>query len=228
MAKKEERKVTYKKEPEKKPRFSGVAVPKQDEETGSKKMLSDITTYQTVEVQKTLPGEPVNVVCSKCKMRVGYVIPKECSVPLRGSMIHPHRGCESWSLPSPHFGPLDFICPHAYGEEGDNHLFINIIESRHEEADTFIEESGKEFKVVEIPDQRLCLCGCGEVIIVPDKEYAGLECWKNHMMELHDEVEEQPNECLCGCGEVVLEGKKYFDGINCYNRLRKQQAMDRG
>jgi len=219
------RKITYKETTEK-PRFAGVAVPKKEELSGADQLLKDIAEFQRVEVAKTLPSEPVNIVCSKCRMKVGYIIPKECKVPLRGSMIHPHRGCENWPLPSPNFGPLNFICPHAFGEENDNHLFINIIESKDEEADTFIEESGNEFRVVEIPDKRLCMCGCGEVITIPDKEYAGMECWKRHMMEIHGEnpTEAQANECLCGCGNVVLEGKKYFDGINCYNRLRKQEA----
>jgi hypothetical protein len=78
-----------------------------------------------------MSNEKVDIICSFCRERVGFVIPSECDLPLRGSMVHPHVGCESWPLPLPMHGPLEFVCPHAVE---DQHLFIDIVEGRHEES----------------------------------------------------------------------------------------------
>jgi hypothetical protein len=70
-------------------------------------MLKDIENFH--QKKETESTEKVDIICTICRGRVGYVIPAECELPLDGSMIHPHLGCESWDLPGPHAGVLDPI-----------------------------------------------------------------------------------------------------------------------
>lgn len=219
--------VQYKKTPEKKRYFADIAVPAREEVSGADKMLLDIENFQQEEVKKTLPGTPVNIICVSCRGRVGYIVPNECRLPLRGDMINRHRGCEHWQMPLAMHGPIDFICPHAADPEfGDQHLFINIIEGKHDEADTLLCEDCTPYSVVEVPEIQFCLCGCGEKVRGGDKEYTGLECWKRHMMQLHGEEftvedEQPPNKiCSCGCGGTVKGKNKFADALNCYRRVQ--------
>jgi len=233
--KKEKHQVQYKKVPDKKKHYAGIAVPEKESLSGPLQMLKDVENFLQEEIEKTLPSTPVNIMCSMCRSRVGYIIPNECRLPLRGSMIHHHRGCEGWPLPLENHGPLDFICPHSVGD--DQHLFIDIIEGHHDSSDTFLGEDNRPYNVVEILETRLCLCGCGVKVRGDDKEYTGLECWKRHMMEIHGEdfttEEEQPQGrvCPCGCGGEVRGTNKFADSLNCYRRIQaeaKQAEIEDG
>lgn len=237
----EKREIQYRKKKEK-PKYADVAVP------GRKFVPGDRSAwYDLLESFKEESDQPsladiqtgdINIICANCKNRVGYITPRECDVPLRGSMIHRHPGTENWVLPLPNMGPLDFVCPHAVDEGGDWHLFIKVEEGKHEEADTFFTEEHKEFKIVDIVDFHLCLCGCETKIWTEGKEYAGLECWKRHMMELHGEELDEPEQktegrtCPCGCGGEVKKNNKYADRLNCYRReqalIGKQAEIENG
>ncbi len=224
----EKRKVTFKKKPEGPKHFGGIATPERPKLSGSAKMVDDIENFQQEEVEKTLPSTPVNIICVTCRGRVGYIVPSECTMPLRGSMIHPHKGCESWPLPLPAHGPLDFICPHAQSEGYDQHLFINVTEGQHERAESFMDEGHQPYNIVEVLETRFCLCGCGRKVRGENKEYTGLDCWKRHMMEIHGEeltvAEEQPpgGMCPCGCGGEVKGTNKFADSLNCYRRVQAE------
>ena len=227
---KEKHEIQYKKDKKKKPKYADISVPGTKFVPGDRSAWYEmLESFKEESKQPTLADvqhEDVNIICHLCKNRIGYISPRECDVPLRGDMIHHHPGCENWPLPRPGQGPLDFVCPHAI--ETDMHLFIPVEEGKHEEADTFITEDHKEFKIVDIVTFHLCLCGCGEKIWTEDKEYAGLECWKRHMMELHGESLDEPEQktegrtCPCGCGGEVKKTNKYADRLNCY---RREQAL---
>lgn len=133
--------------------------------------------------------EKVDIICSHCKCRVGYIIPSECEVPLAGSMIHPHRGCEHWDLPGPHAGVLDFVCPHAADPEfGDLHLFIDIIEGRHEEANVFLDGNHKPYRIGKVSGK--CPCGCGGNVREGNKYADNLVCYRRHVAKLKAEIED--------------------------------------
>ena len=220
--------VQYKKK-EEKPKFAGITTPKKfvpGDRSAWYEMLEGFKRESEVPTLADIPDGDLNIVCATCRNKVGYITPRECKLPLRGNMIKPHRGCEHWPLPMPMASPLEFICPHAY--DGDLHLFVNVVEGKHEEARTFILEDGRQYNVINPEEVRECLCGCGARVVGEKKEYAGLECWKRHMMELHGETLDEPEEategrvCPCGCGGEVKKNNKYADRLNCY---RREQAL---
>ena len=214
----------------KKQHYAGISVPDSGFVPGDRSawnaMVERFKAESAVPTEADLQRDDVDIICTKCRNRVGFIKPLECRLPLRGSMIHRHLGCEAWHMPLPSHGPLDFICPHAW--DGDMHLFIDVIEGQHEKASSFLTEDGTTFDVLDIVEPSYCLCGCGRKILVEGKEYSGLECWKKHMMEIHGETYDEPEEktvgriCPCGCGGEVKENNKYADRLNCY---RREQAL---
>lgn len=148
-------------------------------------MLKEIEKFNEKQVEES--PEEVDIVCTHCKERVGYVIPAECELPLTGDMIHPHRGCEHWDLPGPWASSLDFICPHASHPEGDQHLFIDIVEGRHEEADTFIDGNHQPYLVAVSPGK--CPCGCAGVVKEGNKYADNLACYRRSLAQLKSEID---------------------------------------
>jgi len=149
-------------------------------------MLKEIEAFN--EKQVTESPDRVDIVCTICRGRIGYIIPVECKVPLRGSMVHPHFGCENWQLPLAMHGPLDFICPHAADPEGDQHLFIDIIEGHHEEADTFLSDEHKPYRIEAVSGK--CPCGCGGDVRVGNTYTDNLRCYRRAMARLKAEIQD--------------------------------------
>jgi hypothetical protein len=150
-------------------------------------MLKEIEAFN--EEQMTESPDRVDIVCTTCKGKVGYIIPAECEVPLVGTMIHPHLGCENWDLPGPHAGALDFICPHAATPpDGDQHLFIDIIEGHHEETDTFLTDEHKPYRIQGVSGK--CPCGCGGDVRGDNKYTDNLRCYRRAMARLKAEIED--------------------------------------
>jgi len=150
-------------------------------------MLRDIEDYN--RSKETESPDRVDIVCTICRGRVGYVIPQECEVPLRGNMVHHHLGCEHWQMPLAMHGPLDFICPHASHPEGDQHLFIDIVEGSHEEANTFLDSNHQPYRVADVlPGE--CPCGCGGKVREGNKYTDNLKCYRRHVAQLKAEIED--------------------------------------
>jgi hypothetical protein len=149
-------------------------------------MLKEIEEFN--EKRSKESPEKVDIVCTICKGRVGYIIPAECEIPLNGGMIHPHVGCEGWGLPGPWHGALDFICPHASHPEGDQHLFIDIVEGRHEGADTFIDSNHQPYRVGKISG--VCPCGCGGNVREGNTYAENLICYRRAVAQLKTEIED--------------------------------------
>ena len=150
-------------------------------------MLKEIIAFNESRVLQS--PEKVDIVCTICRGRVGYVVPADCELPLDGTMIHPHRGCESWDLPGPYDGVLDFICPHASDpENGDQHLFIDIVEGKHEEADTFLDGNHQPYRVAKVSGT--CPCGCGGNLREGNKYADNLVCYRRHVVQLKAEIED--------------------------------------
>jgi len=148
-------------------------------------MLKEIEVFNEKQVEES--PDKVDIICTICRLRVGYVIPAECELPLSGDMIHPHRGCEGWGLPGPHQGALDFICPHAF-PEGDQHLFIDIVEGKHEEANTFLDGNHQPYRVAKVSGK--CPCGCGYSVREGNKYADNLTCYRRHVAQLKAEIED--------------------------------------
>lgn len=119
----------------------------------------------------------IGIICTKCKGRVGYIIPAKTDLPLRGSMIHPHLGCEGWPLPKPFHTPKDFVCPHAV--DGDGHLFVNVIEGQDDLTNFFLDENHRPFQITK--SSGLCPCGCGDPVRGGNQYAHGLECYRRYM-----------------------------------------------
>lgn len=134
-------------------------------------LIQEIEVFQETEKRK-VPEKPVNIICVHCKGKVGFVLPSELKLPLRGDMIYPHTGCENWPLPMHHAGPLEFVCPHAWGEGYDQHLFINVIEGSADKSDWFLTEDHTPYRV----EYRPCKCGCGGNVEPGNKFANGLTC----------------------------------------------------
>jgi hypothetical protein len=149
-------------------------------------MLKEIEAFN--EEQAFESPDRLDIVCTICKGRVGYIVPAECKVPLLGSMVHPHRGCENWQLPLAMHGPLDFICPHAADPEGDQHLFIDIVEGHQEEADTFLSDEHKPYRIQAISGK--CPCGCGGDVREGNTYTDNLRCYRRAMARLKAEIED--------------------------------------
>jgi hypothetical protein len=150
-------------------------------------MLKEIKAFN--EKQMTESPDRVDIVCTICKGRVGYIVPADCTVPLVGSMIHPHFGCDDWQMPLPMHGALDFVCPHAADPEfGDQHLFIDIVEGHHEEADTFLSDEHKPYRIQGVSGK--CPCGCGGGIREGNTYADNLRCYRRAMARLKAEIED--------------------------------------
>jgi len=149
-------------------------------------MLSEIEAFNEIQVLES--PDKVDIICTKCKGRVGFVIPAECELPLSGIMVHPHRGCENWDLPGPWHGALEFICPHAADPEtGDLHLFIEYVEGKHEEAATFLDANHQPYRVAKPLGK--CPCGCGGNVGEGNKYAENLACYRRHVAQLKAEIE---------------------------------------
>jgi hypothetical protein len=138
-----------------------------------------------VQVWKEEAPTEYNIICVQCKERVGKFILKFSDLPLRGSMIQPHVGTESWPLPLPHEGPRDFICPHAM--DGDMHLFVNVTEGRPDDTDHFLTDRNGFHQVVK--SSGVCPCGCGGSVKGKNKYSDGLNCYKIHVAQLKKETD---------------------------------------
>ncbi len=148
-------------------------------------MLKEIEEFNEIKVLES--PDRVDIVCTKCRGKVGYVIPAECELPLSGEMIHPHQGCESWDLPGPYHGVLNFICPHASHPEGDQHLFIDIVEGKHEETNTFLDSNHQPYRVAKVSGK--CPCDCGGNVREGNKYADNLTCYRRHVAQLKAEIE---------------------------------------
>ena len=150
-------------------------------------MLKEIQEFN--EKKRTESLEKVDIICTICRGRVGYIVPVECKIPLSGDMIHPHPGCESWDLPGPYNGVLEFICPHASDpENGDQHLFIDIVEGKHEEADTFLDGDHQPYRVSRVSGK--CPCGCGGDVREGNTYADNLRCYRRSVAQLKSEIED--------------------------------------
>ena len=147
-------------------------------------MLKEIAAFN----ESRLPESPdhVDIVCCFCKGRVGYIVPSECDIPLHGGMIHPHLGCESWNLPGPYNGVLEFVCPHASDPEGDQHVFIEYVEGKHEVADTFLDGNHQPYRVGKVSGK--CPCGCGGMVRDGNRYAENLPCYRRHVAQLKAEI----------------------------------------
>ncbi len=155
-----------------------------------KKRYHLLTEIAEFHLDKTEESEiPISVICALCRNRVGYMIPKETDLPLRGNMIRPHRGCEHWPLPAPGAGPNDFVCPHAW--DGDLHLFVNTVEGEAELTDWFLTEDGSTFQVTKSRGE--CPCGCGDKVRGTNKYASGLVCYRKHIAQTKAEIEDGNN-----------------------------------
>lgn len=150
-------------------------------------MLNEIEAFNQKQMEES--PDQVDILCTICRGKVGYVIPAECEVPLRGDMIHPHQGCESWQLPLPMHGPLNFICPHAADPEtGDQHLFIDIVEGKHDEANYFLDKNCELYRIGKVSG--VCPCGCGGNVREGNKYTDNLRCYRRHVVQLKAEIED--------------------------------------
>jgi hypothetical protein len=148
-------------------------------------LVKEIEDFNHQMKQKS--EDKVNIICTKCKGRVGYIVPAECEIPLNGGMIHKHPGCENWDMPLHFETAKDFICPHAADPEtGDKHLFIEIREGHHEEADCFLTEEHKPYRIGVITGK--CPCGCGGNVRLGNKYADNLRCYRRAMARLRTEM----------------------------------------
>ena len=138
------------------------------------------------DADKTSPSE-VNIICVQCRDRVGKIVPRFTDLPLRGSMILPHVGTESWPLPMPADGPRDFVCPHAQEEGGDMHLFLNVIEANPDLSDHFLTDQNEFYQIKKSSGE--CPCGCGGRVRGSNKYSDGLNCYKIHVAQLKKETD---------------------------------------
>jgi hypothetical protein len=129
-----------------------------------------------------------NIICYICRERVGYIDVDECQIPLRGSMIHRHPGCDHWPMPLENDSALKFVCPHAIE---DHHLFVPFRESEHEEASQFMGEDHKLFRVGHFIGD--CPCGCGEPVREGNKYADNLKCYRRDVAKLKSEIESNGN-----------------------------------
>lgn len=133
-----------------------------------------------------------NIICYICRDRVGYINLDEAEIPLRGSMIHRHPGCEHWALPLDMHTPLEFICPHADPSiGGDSHLFLPIVGGKHDEACELMGEDHKMFYVGNYVGK--CPCGCGDLVREGNKYADNLKCYRRHVTQLKTEIEGDGN-----------------------------------
>ncbi len=150
-------------------------------------MLKEIKEFNENQTEES--PDKVDIICTICRGRIGYVIPALCELPLNGTMIYPHQGCESWDLPGPFAGALDFICPHASDPEtGDQHLFIDIVEGSHEKANTFLDSNHQPYRVAKISGK--CPCDCGGNVREGNKYTDSLTCYRRHVTQLKAEIED--------------------------------------
>jgi hypothetical protein len=149
-------------------------------------MLYEIEKFNEKQMEES--PDKVDIVCTICRGRVGYVIPADCDVPLSGDMIHPHPGCESWNLPGTNDGVLGFVCPHASHPEGDQHLFIDIVEGLHDAANTFLDGNHQPYRVVKISGK--CPCDCGGDVRDGNKYADNLRCYRRAVAQLKSEIED--------------------------------------
>lgn len=139
--------------------------------------------------KEAVSEEKIGIICFNCKGPVGYIIPMECDIPLNGSMIHKNRGCEHWDMPNAFEGPLDFVCPHAADPElGDKHLFIEVKEGHHEQANWFLTTENKPYRIGKFSGK--CPCGCGGNVRDGNKYADNLRCYRRAMARLKSEIED--------------------------------------
>lgn len=122
----------------------------------------------------TIPNK-MNIICHNCRDRVGYVKASELEVPMNGTMIHPHPGCESWPIPNKWDKPQDFVCPHANFDGGDKHLFIPLNNNNPEESSLLMLDNHKMFDIRSIVGN--CPCGCGRLVPDGNKYADGIRCF---------------------------------------------------
>jgi len=136
------------------------------------------------EVDDTIPAK-IDVICVQCRDRVGYVNTEELSLPLMGSMFHPHPGCEGWYMPGANETAQYFVCPHAAHEEGDQHLFLQADNNQPEESSLLMTSDHKMFDVRDIIGN--CPCGCGRMVSPGNKYADGIRCFNRvRQMEKRD------------------------------------------
>jgi len=138
------------------------------------KYWDEMNEVEEEVVDDAIPNE-MNIICFNCRDRVGFVKANELEVPMNGSMIHPHKGCESWPLPNKFDPPQEFVCPHAFDEGGDKHLFIPLLNNNPEESSLLMLENHKLFDVKSIIGD--CPCGCGRVVPKGNKFADGIRCY---------------------------------------------------
>jgi hypothetical protein len=142
---------------------------------------------ETVKRWKEDSPQEYNIICVQCKDRVGKFVPRFTDLPLRGSMIQRHVGTEAWPLPLPHHGPRDFVCPHAQFEGGDMHLFVNVVEGRPDDTDSFLTDKNEPYQITKSSGE--CPCGCGGRVRGKNKYSDGLNCYKLHVAQLKKETD---------------------------------------
>lgn len=117
----------------------------------------------------------INIICHRCRDRVGFIKTDEVDIPLTGSMFHPHPGCESWAMPPKNGGVLEFTCPHAAFEGGDQHLFLPIDKDNPQNSSRMLTEDFVFFEVEMVTTE--CPCGCGGKVRGSRKFADGLMCY---------------------------------------------------
>jgi len=146
-------------------------------------LQTDIDTFNLQKEEDRT--DEINVICVKCKDRVGYIVPRYTDLPLRGNMLSKHHGTEHWPLPMPQQGPRDFVCPHAI--EGDMHLFVEVIEGSPDDTDSFLTDKNEMYQITK--SSGICPCGCGGRVRGKNKYSDGLNCYKIHVAQLKKETD---------------------------------------
>jgi len=115
-------------------------------------------------------GGWVFIRCIVCRNRIYRVKLSKLRLPLRGHMFNNFYP----GFPAlPHDATSrDFMCPHAYPPDGDNHLFVKVKEGAFDQVDEILLDDFSIYKV-----DNLCPCGCGKEVTGDNKYADGLKCY---------------------------------------------------